>query len=114
MNLLRRFWRRGGGDPQHVQREVLRLTIKAARRCAHDLEHAASDVLLSRDRREASNEWHARARMWQSIFYPDGGPKDYRDDLHREIANLEGRVERLRDLCIQHGVDPDDGEDLPF
>lgn len=101
--------------PPEAQRELLRLMIRAGRRCAHDLAHAADEMALPlAQRKDAARAWHERAQMWAQIFYPASGPKDYRDELHHEIWRLEQEVERLRKLCRDRGIDPDDGKALPF
>lgn len=107
-------WQRD--EPEQIHRELFELIIKAGRRCAHDLEHAATDVLLaSSDRKKASDLWHERAKMWQKIFYADGGPKDYRHRLHSDIFILEEKVRALRKQLLTAGIEPciDDG-DIPF
>jgi hypothetical protein len=89
----------------------MRLTVRAGRRCAHDLAHAADDV---RDA-ETATMWRERAQQWARIFYPAGGPKDYRDELHREIWQQQREVERLRTLCKANNIDPDStGSATPF
>lgn len=108
--LVRRLRAAMAPEPAAAQRELLRLTVRAARRCVHDLEHAASEIP---DLQQAAL-FRARASMWRQVFYPAGGPKDYRDDLHREIARLEREVERLRLLCAEHGVDAADPQSIPF
>lgn len=106
------FWLRAALAPQPIegQAELLRLMVKAGRRCAHDLAHAADDV----SDRESAAMWRERARMWIGLFYPDGGPKDYRDELHRDIARARAEAQRLRALCIEHGIDPTDPGGTPF
>jgi len=88
-------------EPQEAMREQLELTCKAARRCAHDLAHAADMV-----REEAwAAEFRTRASNWLTVFYPANGPKDYRAQLHRDIARLELRIGDLETLCRAHGID---------
>ena len=91
--------------PERVNREQLELVVKAGRRCAHDLAHAASDVVYSPyPKDERSKFWAERARHWEEVFYPGDDGKNYRSRLHREIARLE-------QLCRDNGIDPDE---LPF
>ncbi|MFK4705933.1 hypothetical protein ABIC83_002772 [Roseateles asaccharophilus] len=99
--------RRGSLDDLH---ETLELTVKAGRRCAHDLDHAADEI---RDA-EQREFFRQRARMWLAIFYPDKGPKNYRAELHLTISRLEGQVARLRSLCDEHGIDHNDPDGIPF
>lgn len=102
-------------EPPEAQRELLRLMVRAGRRCAHDLAHAADELALPlAQRKDAAQAWHERAQMWTRIFYPASGPKDYRDELHHEIWRLGQEVERLRSLCRERGIDPDDGGAPPF
>jgi len=97
-------------EPDATLREQLRLVIKAARRCSHDLEHCSDGVAKQEDR----EHWRARAQMWQAIFYPDDGPKDYRDELHRKIWSLEFERDRLRALVKAHGIDDVDDQTIPL
>lgn len=101
--------------PERVDRELYELLLKAARRCNHDLAHAADDIMMSvRDRKEAAEMWNERANMWHGIFYPDNGPKDYRSSMHREIWQLESTVKRLYAVLDEHGIaDPKDDR-IPF
>lgn len=99
-------------EPDDTLREILRLTVLAGRRCAHDLDHAA-DVMCFKDP-EQSDFFRQRARQWKAIFYPAGGPKRYRDDLHIEIDRQSIEIDRLRALCETHGVDWTAGGDIPF
>ncbi|MDS1141764.1 hypothetical protein RE432_15085 [Pusillimonas sp. SM2304] len=87
--------------PEGAQRELMELIVKAGRRCAYDLAHAAD--WLPDPGSQAT--YRARAKMWINIFDPANGPKDYRHRLHQEIFMLERRIERLKALCIKHGVD---------
>jgi hypothetical protein len=96
--------------PEEAMRELLELTIKAARRCAYDLSHASGDV---RDP-ELRQLFARRARHWLSIFNPANGPKDYRHRLHHTIDDLENQVDRLAALCKKHGINPDDPNGIPF
>jgi hypothetical protein len=101
--------------PTGMQRELMRLMIRAGRRCAHDLAHAADEMALPLAQRpDAAKLWADRAQMWAQIFYPVGGPKDYRDELHLQIWRLEQEVVRLRALCKKHGVESGDEHATPF
>lgn len=106
------FFRRRAAEPLGILREQHALLLLAARRCMHDLSHAAND--LSMHDQEASRLYRERVGVWRGVFYPDNGPKNYRHELHLEIHRLEGQVARMRALCIDRGIDPCDGEDLPF
>lgn len=116
------FWRLRAllaPEPAGSQAELLRLMVRAGRRCAHDLQHAASDISVSyrhtpEDREALTIQWSERARLWQGIFYPVGGLKDYRDELHAEIEKLGDEVKRLKTLCLANGINPHGSEDMPF
>jgi hypothetical protein len=97
-------------EPQDVQSELLELTIKAARRCTHDFAHAVDDIWDA----ERQKQWRARAQMWGGIFYPAAGYKDYRHRLHRDIGALEIEIDRLKAVCREHGINPDDPDGTPF
>ncbi len=107
------LFKRKDSEPIAALIEQLELTTKAARRCAHDLQHCASDVWHCLDRNKQCEFWHERAQFWQSVFYPDRGPKNYRAKLHTEIDDLYCQLERLRKLLAEHGID-DPTQDIPF
>ena len=54
--------------------------------------------------------------MCLNVFNPTDGGKDYRDGLHRKIAGLETRVEKLIELLEANNINHDSitGSDLPF
>lgn len=94
--------------PDRYLVEQLELVTKAARRCAHDLNHAAADVYFAAGTREISAKfWQDRADMWRRVFYPGNDGKNYRHRLHAEL-------ERLEQLCRDHGIDPTDPDSIPF
>jgi len=86
--------------PEAAQRELMELVVKAGRRCAYDLAHAADSLSDSGQR----DIFRARAQHWLGIFNPANGPKDYRHRLHQELVMQDFRIERLKALCIKHGV----------
>lgn len=96
--------------PEDAQRELLELTIKAARRCAYDLAHAVDHMEVGEFRDTLTH----RAHHWKTVFNPANGPKDYRHDLHVKVGSLERRVAGLLVLCKANGVDPGDLDDFPF
>jgi hypothetical protein len=98
--------------PLNVLLEEHTLLIKAARRCAHDLAHAADCIDRNGNWAEFNKIFRKNAEMWLGIFNPTG-PKDYRHRLHHEIHSLEFRVERLREFCEKNGLDPNVVDD-PF
>lgn len=87
-------------DIKEDQAELLEIIVKAARRCAYDLEHAADQII---DRKQ-SDMYHERAKMWQVIFNPANGPKDYRNSLHKEIWVKDMHIRKLKELCKKHNI----------
>ncbi len=92
-----------------IQREMLELAIKAGRRMMHDFDHMLNEVP---DDNEWKKEYRERGRHWRSIFYPDDGMKNYRSELHKEIARLGNRLSVAHKLLIEHKIDPN--PDSPF
>lgn len=105
-------------DPERedvvILREQLQLAIKAGRRCAHDLDHAADLMGLPTMAAEYSKQYRERAGMWAAIFYADGGIKDYRHRLHHDIWKLEREIDRLKEACEAADIDPTDPDGIPF
>lgn len=98
--------------PQKAFMETHVLVLKAARRCAYDLKHAAGQ--LSHKDPELSKHFYSRARMWLNIFQPTGG-KDYRHELHSELSQLETKLSVVRDILKKHGIeDPTAEDDISF
>lgn len=95
--------------PEDYQQELLRLIVKAARRCAYDLAHAV-DYMEPGHMKELLRDRPAR---WLAIFNPADNGKNYRDELHENIRELEREVERLRNLCDENEIEWDDPS-LPF
>jgi hypothetical protein len=91
--------------PEQAQSELLELVIKAGRRCAYDLDHAAVSCTIGD--RASGPLFHKRAEMWLGVFNGAKGPKDYQSALHTQIMRMEARIAYLTDLCRQHGVDTD-------
>ena len=94
-------------DTRYEMFEQYTLVLKAARRCAYDLRHAASGV---KDEGE-SKIYHDRAYMWQEIFSPTGG-KDYRHRMHGEIRQLESEISRLLKVLKDNGIE--ETKHIPF
>ena len=93
--------------PRYEMLDQYTLVLKAARRCAYDLRHAADGV---KDTEEAKI-YHERAYMWQEIFSPTGG-KDYRHRMHQEIFSLECDVARLMKILKENGIEAE--KEFPF
>jgi hypothetical protein len=81
--------------------ETLELTIRSARRCAYDLNHAAGDV------RDASMRkiYQERADFFVKLFQSGNAMKDYRHRLYDQISDLEFKLKQLRDLLAEHKID---------
>ena len=99
-------------DPIQDMKELNRVIIRAARRCAYDLGHAAGEI---KDPDTQKIFWD-RHYMWLNVFNPVNGGKDYRDELHRRISFLEHRVDAFIKLCENSKVDYSEItiNDLPF
>lgn len=104
------------------QNEMHRLLIRAATRCAYDLQHAASAVYFSDPDSETMSciagvpehrIYSERAEQWIKIFDPKG-VKDYRDSLHFEIYDLESKVDKLKKKLQENGIDIEGDDDIPF
>lgn len=83
--------RKSADETRHEQRELTELLLKSARRCAHDLGHAA-EAATDPDLRALFQE---RAQWWRDLFYPENGIKDYHTSLMRKVEQLEAGVKRL-------------------
>lgn len=118
MNLRQRIAAWLDPSPTRIQLELFELTVKAARRCAHDLEHAAGDVWYASKRPEMGVEqsamWHERAKHWQCLFYPENGMKDYHAKLSIRVDNAEEKLEKLRAHCLAHGISQWLDDECPF
>jgi hypothetical protein len=106
-------------------REINRLLIKAGRRCAYDLKHAAGDLGMCQMKFERLGVspphpdqhrfFSERAYHWQSIFNPADDGKSYRDQLHMTIWSLESQVEKYEKLLEEKGIhDPILSDKIPF
>lgn len=104
--------------PTRLERDLFDLTVKCARRCAHDLEHCAGDVWYASQRPDRATEqsemWHERAQSWQAIFYPTSGVKDYHAKLHGRVDKAEALTEKLRAHCLAHGIPQWLDDECPF
>jgi hypothetical protein len=100
-------------SPEAAQREQVELLVKAGRRCAYDLRHAAD--LITNDSKFAKI-FYDRANLWEKVFNPADDGKNYRHHLHNVIESLESRVEKLEKRCVDNGVDISDliDNDIPF
>lgn len=105
---IRLCWSRRNTPWADLAEEYALLT-KMARRCAHDLAHAA----WGNHGPEMAREFERRAEMWLDVFAPDG-VKDYRHQLYNDVDKLEFRVGRLRDFCKKNGLDPEEVDDTVF
>ena len=102
--------------------QMLDLSIKAGRRVVHDLDHCISDLgmacyMLEREGirpLKTADVYRNRSNMWRSIFYPLKGMKNYRSEMLAEQMRLEDEIRRLKKLCADNGIDPEDPEAIPF
>jgi hypothetical protein len=96
-------------DPSVIQKEMLELSIKSGRRLMHDFKHMLSEVP---DGSILKKDFEVRGKVWEDIFYPDHGMKNYRSELHQTIINLDFELERVKRLLKEKGIDPT--PDLPY
>lgn len=95
-------WR---NTPAHQFAEIHELCMLAARRCAHDLNHAAGEIFFaSGSKEESSRYFHEKSRMWQDIFYPIENQKNYRHELHKQLSNREYQIENLCRILKENNV----------
>ncbi len=86
------------------------LLIRAARRCAYDLGHAASDVKDP----IFSQMYHDAHYHWLDIFEKGGeGGKHYRHRLHGEISRLEFQIKKIREILKENNLE-DPTKEIPF
>ncbi len=85
--------------------ETLELTIRAARRCAYDLGHAADLIALGRMNEEMATLFRERSKHYIGLFQSGNSMKDYRHRLHDEINEHESTIERLRAVLAEHKID---------
>ena len=106
--------------PERINRVHNEILLKSARRCAHDLDHCASDIYwcaMRKDEQNASDQadfYHHRANEWRKLFYPDDGVKSYRIQIEADLERLRNTMSKYKTLLLKHGlVDPWD-DDIPF
>ena len=119
-------WLLVGYRPDSELRELNRLLVKAGRRSAYDLKHAANDLHVMSNllkqygyenerRLEEHNFYLDRACMWLAIFSPADDGKSYRDRLHQRIYDLEMLIEKYQKLLNELGIeDPIRADEIPF
>jgi len=94
--------------------EINRLLIKAGRRCAYDLKHAAGSIFYACPRDKWANEksrakddyeiYQRRSSMWLDIFNPADDGKHYRDRLHHSIDDAERKLEIAIELLKANNI----------
>lgn len=95
-------WR---NTPYHQFAEIHELCMLAARRCAHDLDHASGEILYTTGTKKESSEYfHEKAQHSRNIFYPIENQKNYRHDLHRKIYELESQNKNLCNILREHNI----------
>lgn len=99
--------------PEAAQHELMEVLVKAGRRCAYDLRHAADYIS---DNKELRDMMYHRASHWIGVFNPGNDQKNYRQELHSIIENRERIIEKLKERCKEHGLDVSDltDSDIPF
>lgn len=99
--------------PEQATSEYIELLMKAGRRCAYDLRHAADSI---ENDSEFRNIMYKRASHWQTVFNPANEQKNYRHKLHNMIDELEDINAQLIKRCKANGIDVSDLEDddIPF
>jgi len=90
-------------DIFEIREQTLELVIKAGRRLMHDFKHLLDEMPNDYKGKQTYRE---RAEMWEDIFYPDNGPKNYRSSMHLRIMDLERDNARLIKLLEDNGLDP--------
>jgi len=91
-------------EEECLQKELLELIVKAGRRCAYDLDHAAGMIHGDPYWRNKLGE---RAKYWLTIFDPADGPKDYQSRLMNRAEMAEYRLEKALALLDKHKIDHD-------
>lgn len=105
---------------RHPQKDLLtdyNTLIKLARRCAYDLRHTVDNI--PRDHYYIKEfGFEKRARYWVDLFAKGNPGKDYRHEMHLEMARLENKLEQIAAWAKENNVKipahllPDD--DIPF
>ena len=100
--------------PEEAQNEYIELLVKAGRRCAYDLSHAAD--LVESYSPEIKETFRLRAKHWQKVFNPGNDHKNYRAQLHAYIDQLEYKTHKLIKLLEERGIDHSEitQDDIPF
>jgi hypothetical protein len=123
INYIKRFFAARRSVAEYV--ELNRLLVKAGRRCAYDLKHAASSIhcaslgenkaaRLERGSKDSSF-YHDRSYYWLGVFNPADDGKSYRDKLHHSIWDLESKIEEYKKLLKAHGIeDGISADEIPF
>lgn len=123
--MIRKLWLKWKyrGESKTELMQLLDLSIKAGRRVNHDLAHCISDLGMAyyqMERAGLDTGWKTidiyrdRQDMWSKVFYPLGGIKNYRTEMMMEQLRLQCEINRLKDLCIKHGIEPENPLDIPF
>lgn len=96
--------------PVDSLREAYYFTLKSARRCAHDLEHATNSLGFDSWQYE---EFAHRAEHWLELFSPSG-MKNYRQEVFDQMDGLEHEVKSLRLELTEAGIEPKTAETRLF
>lgn len=110
--LLRRFKRRDASARDLAA--LNELLVMAGRRVTYDLSHVLSDLSVYEKDKDRLIRYRDRIQNWHRVFNPGDVGKNYRASLHRDIADLEYEIERLRKLCEKHNIKHEDPNGIPF
>lgn len=85
--------------------EAHNILIRAARRCAYDLRHAAA--LIDKDHwSDLKQHLRRNAEHWVALFQSGNSVKDYQIQLHHEIEIRDRKILELKNLLRENGIDP--------
>ncbi|MEG0868725.1 MAG: hypothetical protein RSD49_17520 [Hafnia sp.] len=90
--------------------KVLLATLAAGQACARDLKNCAQHVPSEPHQESFADQ----ADMWLETTASVSGLTAFRNDLISTAEEQEQEIQRLRELCLAHGLDVTDPEEIPF
>lgn len=90
--------------------KVLISTLSAGHACARDLKSFVPYVEIKHIR----EGFDIQANMWLETTASVSGLVEFRTELIDMAKEREQEIQRLRELCLKHGVDATDPEEIPF
>ena len=90
--------------------KVLLSTLAAGRACAHDLKACIPHV----ESEHIRNGFEIQADMWLEATSSISGLVAFRTDLIDMAKEREQEIQRLRELCVKHGLNATDPDEIPF